>query len=148
VGVGALVIHEGRVLLIRRGKAPLRGRWVIPGGTLELGETLEQAVVREVQEETGVTVEPGAIVLVFDRIHRDAQERVVYHYVIVDYACRYVAGEPRAASDALDAAWVAPEDLPLHDVPEQALRLIEEGFRLQASKNLLPRQPVGRRILE
>ena len=89
VGVGAVVIHEGRVLLIRRGKEPLRGRWVVPGGTVELGETLEDAVVREVQEETGLTVAPREVVTVFDRIERDG-EAVRYHYVIVDYLCDYV----------------------------------------------------------
>jgi ADP-ribose pyrophosphatase YjhB (NUDIX family) len=130
VGVGAVVLHEDRVLLIRRGKEPLRGRWLIPGGTVELGETLEEAVVREVHEETGVAVRPRDVVLVFDRILRE-EGRVVYHYVIVDYACDYVDGTPRAGSDADDAAFVAESDLARYDVPEQALALVRRAFELK-----------------
>jgi 8-oxo-dGTP diphosphatase len=128
VGVGAVVIHDGRVLLIRRGKDPLRGRWVVPGGTVEHGETLQEALVREVQEETGVTVRPREVVLVFDRILREAG-RVTYHYVIVDYLCDYVSGTARAGSDAEAAAFVAPEQLPQYDVPEKALEVVRDGFR-------------------
>src|SRR5436305_512602 len=86
VGVGAVVIHGGEVLLIRRGKEPLKGRWLIPGGTVELGETLEEAVVREVREETGLEVRPDEVVLVFDRIERQGPV-VSRHFVIVDYRC-------------------------------------------------------------
>ena len=128
VGVGAVLIHEGRVLLIRRGKEPLRGRWVVPGGTVELGETLEQALVREVEEETGLVVRPRAVVAVFDRIQRDA-EGVAYHYVIVDYLCDYVAGEARAGSDAEAVALVAPAELAAYDLPEKALEVVTDGFR-------------------
>jgi 8-oxo-dGTP diphosphatase len=128
LGVGAVLIHEGRVLLVRRGKEPLRGRWVVPGGTVELGETLEEALVREVEEETGLVVKPREIVAVFDRIQREA-DRVDYHYVIVDYLCDYVAGEARAGSDAEAVALVAPEDLPAYDLPEKALEVVEDGFR-------------------
>lgn len=122
-----MVIHEGRVLLIRRGTEPLRGRWVIPGGTVELGETLQAAVVREVEEETGVTVIPGEVVTVFDRIEKDG-DAVQYHYVIVDYLCAYVSGTPRAASDAQDVALVAREDLPRYDLPAKALEVVLDGF--------------------
>ena len=87
VGVGGVVVRDGRVLLIRRGKPPLYGRWVVPGGTVELGETLEEALVREMEEETCLRVEPIEVLTVFDRIEREG-ERVVYHYVIVDYLCR------------------------------------------------------------
>ena len=131
MGVGAVVIHEGRVLLIRRGKEPLRGRWVVPGGTVELGETLEAAIVREVQEETGVTVVPREVVTVFDRIEHDG-EKVKYHYVIVDYLCDYVAGTPRAASDAEDVALVSREDLARYDLPDKALEVVLDGFRRRA----------------
>ncbi len=116
------------MLLIRRGKEPLRGRWVIPGGTVELGETLQEALVREVQEETAVTVRPREVVLVFDRIHREG-DAVTYHYVIVDYLCDYVSGEPRAGSDAEAVALAAPEDLERYDLPPQALDLVLDVFR-------------------
>ena len=127
VGVGAVVVHERRVLLIRRGKEPLRGRWVVPGGTVEPGETLHDALVREVREETGVTVRPREVVLVFDRILREGEE-VRYHYVIVDYLCDYVAGTPRAGSDAEDAAFVAPERLGDYDIPDTALKVVLDAF--------------------
>ena len=91
VGVGGVVVRDGQVLLIRRGKPPLYGRWVVPGGTVELGETLEEALVREMEEETSLRVEPIEVLTVFDRIERDG-ERVVYHYVIVDYLCRWLLG--------------------------------------------------------
>lgn len=128
VGVGAVVIHDGRVLLIRRGKEPLRGRWVVPGGTVEHGEELHDALVREVQEETGVTVRPREVVLVFDRILREKGE-VTYHYVIIDYLCDYVSGTPRAGSDAEAVAFVAPADLGGYDVPEKALEVVLDGFK-------------------
>ena len=128
VGVGAVVVHEGRVLLIRRGKEPLRGRWVVPGGTVEPGETLHDALVREVREETGVTVRPREVVLVFDRILREGPE-VRYHYVIVDYLCDYVGGTPRAGSDAEDVAFVAPDRLGDFDIPDKALQVVLDAFR-------------------
>ena len=130
VGVGAVVIHEGRVVLIRRGKDPLRGRWVIPGGTVEAGETLHEALVREVQEETGLTVRPRDVVLVFDRILREDGE-LRYHYVIVDYLCEYVSGTPCAGTDAEAVALARPEDLPAYDMPAQALAVVLDGFRRQ-----------------
>lgn len=123
VGVGAVVVHEGRVLLIRRGKRPLEGRWVIPGGTVEWGEALEAAVAREVLEETSVVVEAREVVAVFDRIERDAGS-VDYHYVIIDYRCEYVRGTPVAGSDAAGAAFVALDELDRYDVPPKALEVI------------------------
>ena len=128
VGVGGVVIRDGMVLLIRRGKPPLHGRWVVPGGTVELGESLEQALVREMREETGLEVVPLEVLTVFDRIERDG-DRVVYHYVIVDYLCRWLGGEARAASDALEAAWAAMDDLPRYDLPQKALEVVQEAFR-------------------
>jgi 8-oxo-dGTP diphosphatase len=128
VGVGGVVLIDGRVVLIRRGKEPLRGRWVIPGGTVELGETLQEALVREMREETGLVVRPRDVVLVFDRIQRDGPT-VEYHYVIVDYACDYVSGELRAGSDADEIALVAPHELDAYDLPPQALDLVLDVFR-------------------
>lgn len=115
------------MLLIRRAKEPLRGRWVVPGGTVELGETLEHALVREMDEETGLRVEPGEVLLVFDRIARE--EGVVrYHYVIVDYLCTYLSGDARAGSDAEAVAWVRPEDLPAYDLPQKAREVVQDAF--------------------
>ena len=128
VGVGGVVVRDGRVLLIRRGKAPLYGRWVVPGGTVELGETLEEALVREMEEETSLRVEPIEVLTVFDRIERDG-ERVVYHYVIVDYLCRWLSGEAKAGSDALDVAWATPEQLAGYDLPPKALEVVQDAFR-------------------
>jgi 8-oxo-dGTP diphosphatase len=128
VGVGAVIVHEGQVVLIKRGKPPLYGRWVVPGGTVELGETLEEAIVREVLEETGLVVTPREVLTVFDRIEKDG-ERVAYHFVIVDYLCDYVSGQPRAGSDALDVALVAPADFAAYDVPAKALEVISDGLR-------------------
>ena len=128
VGVGGVLIRDGKVLLIRRGKPPLYGRWVVPGGTVELGESLEQALVREMREETGLEVVPLEVLTVFDRIERDGG-RVVYHYVVVDYLCRWLGGEARAASDALEAAWAALDDLPRYDLPQKALEVVQDAFR-------------------
>jgi len=122
------VLIDGRVVLIRRGKEPLRGRWVIPGGTVELGETLQDALVREMQEETGLLVRPREVVLVFDRIQREGTS-VEYHYVVIDYACEYVSGELKAGSDADEVALVAPEELDGYNLPPQARDLVVDVFR-------------------
>jgi 8-oxo-dGTP diphosphatase len=127
VGVGAVVVRAGKVLLIKRGKAPLQGRWVIPGGRVELGETLEDAVIREVREETGLSVRPRGVVLVFDHIDRVA-DRVSYHYVIVDYLCEDAGGDPVAGSDAEAAVFVRPDELEAYDVPPLARDLIRRVF--------------------
>jgi len=123
VGVGGVVIRGGKVLLIQRGKEPLKGRWVIPGGTVELGETLEDAVAREVREETGIVVRPREVVLVFDRIER-RDGAVAYHYVVIDYLCDDLGGTLQAGSDAQDAAFVATEELARYDLPPAALDLV------------------------
>jgi ADP-ribose pyrophosphatase YjhB (NUDIX family) len=127
VGVGGVVVKDGRALLIRRGKPPLLGRWSIPGGTVELGETLAEALVREMREETALEVEPLDVLTVFDRIERDG-EGVLYHYVIVDYRCRWLAGEAVAGSDALDVAWAGPAELDAYDLPAKARELVEAAL--------------------
>jgi mutator protein MutT len=129
VGVGGVVVHEGRVLLVRRGKEPLRGRWVVPGGAVEPGETLEQAVIREVREETGILVRPLEVMTVFDRIERVGGD-VAYHYVIVDYRCAFVSGTVDAATDALEAAWAAEDELDRYDLPPLALELVRRALRV------------------
>ncbi len=128
VGVGAVVIDAGRVVLIRRAKEPLRGRWVVPGGTVELGETLEQAVVRELKEETGLDVRPLALVTAFDRISREAG-RVSYHYVIVDFLCERIGGRLEAGDDALEAILARPDELSGLELPPKALEVVLDGFR-------------------
>jgi 8-oxo-dGTP diphosphatase len=132
VGVGGVVVRDGRVLLVRRGKPPLYGRWLVPGGTVELGETLEAALVRELREETGLEVEPLEVLSVLDRIERDGPE-VVYHYVIVDYLCRSESGEATAGSDALEVVWVGKAELRAYDVPPKAIEVVEDGLRRAAA---------------
>lgn len=128
VGVGGVVVDDGRVLLIKRGKPPLYGRWVVPGGTVELGESLEQALVREVREETGLEVRPLAFLTAFERIVRD-DGAVRHHFVILDYLCERVSGAVSAASDALEASFVAPQDLERYALPPKALEVVLDGLR-------------------
>src|SRR3954469_16357759 len=105
VGVGAVIVEKGRVLLIKRGKAPLLGEWSIPGGMLELGETLRQAAEREALEETGLVVRASELLGIFDRIVADEAGRHQYHYVLIDFLCEVISGELQAAGDAADAQW-------------------------------------------
>jgi len=130
VGVGAVVLDGPRVLLIKRGHPPLKGHWSLPGGGVEVGETLEEAVAREVLEETGLTIEVGPIVEVLDRISRDADGRVEHHFVLVDFVCRareQGAGEMRAGTDADDAEWVALEDLARYEVAPVTISVIQKA---------------------
>src|SRR5208337_3178462 len=131
-GVGGVVIHRNRALLIRRGSEPLKGEWSIPGGMLELGEELAAGVQRELKEETGLDVEPLDCILVFDRIMREGK-RVKYHYVIVDFLCRRKSGRLRPASDVVDARWVRREDLPQYHLTDMATSLILRAFKLMRS---------------
>jgi 8-oxo-dGTP diphosphatase len=145
VGVGAVIVEQGRVLLVQRGTEPAKGRWSIPGGLIDVGESLHEAVAREVREETGLVVEPLELIELLDRIHRDG-DRVRYHYVIADYLCRVVGGTLLAASDADAVRWVErpewnsdthPVDKdPSPGTPASALaiepitaRVIEAGWR-------------------
>lgn len=127
VGVGGVVVHRKRVLLIRRGSEPLKGEWSIPGGLVELGEELADGVRRELKEETGLDVEPLQVLTVFDRITRDG-DRVRYHYVIVDYVCRRRGGRLKPDSDVVDARWVRREDLPQYHLTEKATAVVREAF--------------------
>jgi ADP-ribose pyrophosphatase YjhB (NUDIX family) len=111
VGVGAVVVVDGRVVLIKRGQEPLEGHWSLPGGGVEVGEPLEAAVAREVLEETGLAVDVGPVVEVFDRITRDSDGRVQYHYVLIDYLCWPCGGAVRAGGDVADAVLADPGDL-------------------------------------
>jgi ADP-ribose pyrophosphatase len=111
VAVGAVVIHQNRVLLVRRGKQPAKGDWAIPGGRVELGERMRAAVTREVLEETGVSIQPGELIYYFETIHPDPDGKIQFHYVIFDFMATYLAGEPNPQDDALDARWIAPTEI-------------------------------------
>ena len=131
VGVGAVIVKDGRVLLARRGNEPLKGHWTLPGGVLEVGETLAAAVAREVLEETGLEVESFELIELLERIHRE-QGRVRYHYVIADYLCRVAGGELRAASDVDDVRWVERAEWNSHSVLKLdpiTVRVIEKGWQ-------------------
>ena len=131
VGVGAVVVDEGRVLLVRRGNEPLRGHWSLPGGLLELGESLTDGVVREVREETGLTVEPLELIELLDRIYREG-ERVRYHYVIADYLCRVAGGDLKADSDADAVRWVERAEWNSHSALQLdpvTVRVMEAGWQ-------------------
>lgn len=130
VGVGGVVIANGRTLLIRRGGPPLEGRWSIPGGMLEVGETLLEGVRRELAEETGVEVRVGELIEVFERINRDEAGKARYHFVIADYLCEVVGGEARAGSDVTDVAWVAPGELGKYSLTGMATRVILKAFEM------------------
>jgi 8-oxo-dGTP diphosphatase len=148
-GVGAVIVVTERerdligltepvpvpsgVLLIRRRFEPLAGRWSLPGGTLEIGETLEAGIAREVEEETGLVVDVGEIVDVFDRIVRDEEGRVRYHFVLVDYLCRPTGGRLAAGSDVSDVEIADPANLAPYDLTEKAIEVIDRTFaRLRA----------------
>jgi 8-oxo-dGTP diphosphatase len=127
VGVGAVILDGERVLLVRRGNEPLKGEWSLPGGAVEAGETLEAAIAREVLEETGLEVDVGPLVDVLDRIRRDPDGRVRYHYVLIDFLCRPTGGTLCCASDAADAAWAALADLDRFALAPATLAMIEKA---------------------
>jgi 8-oxo-dGTP diphosphatase len=131
VGVGAVIVEDGRVLLVQRGREPLKGQWSLPGGLLEVGESLHAGVIREVREETGLEVEPLELIELLDRIHRDG-DRVRYHYVIADYLCRVSGGTLQAASDADAVRWVDRAQWNSHSAlvfDPVTVRVIEAGWQ-------------------
>lgn len=133
VGVGAIIVADGCVLLIKRGKQPLLGEWSIPGGMLELGETLRRAAEREAHEETGLAVRATELLGVFERIVPERSssgdtQRTQYHYVLVDFLCERVAGEIRAGADAADAKWFTPEELRSLTLPEDTRNVLLLAF--------------------
>ena len=130
VAVAAVVFRDHRVLLVRRGRAPARGQWAIPGGSVKLGESLQQAAEREILEETGIHIRAGAPLLTFDTIERDADGKVRFYYVIVDLSAEYLSGEPVAGDDATEARWVSFEELAQLPVNARTLDLLVQrlGF--------------------
>ena len=141
VGVGGVVIDEGRVLLVRRGTEPLRGEWSIPGGTLELGESLEEGVARELLEECGLEVRVLELIEVFDRIFFDngadatgGKEKPRFHYVIADFLCERTGGVPVAGSDVTDVAFAREEELAEYRLTETATRIVRKAFAMDGAR--------------
>ena len=141
VGIGGVIVDRGRALLIRRGSEPLRGEWSIPGGTLELGETLEQGVARELLEETGMAVRVLELIEVFDRIYGDdgaiaerAQQNPRFHYVIVDYLCERIGGKACAGSDVTDVAFAREDELGDYHLTETAIRILKKAFAMDRAR--------------
>jgi 8-oxo-dGTP diphosphatase len=128
IGVGAIIIEADRVVLVKRGHPPLAGEWSIPGGVLEVGETLREAAVREAREETGLKVEPGELLGVFDRVLRDDAGCTQYHYVLIDFLCRRIAGEPQPAGDAAEARWFTKEEVMKLSLAKDTAEVIRLGF--------------------
>lgn len=129
VGVGAVIFRDEEVALVQRGGPPSEGKWSIPGGLVELGESLEEGLRREVREETGLEVEVVERCAVLERILRDPWGRVEYHYVLIDFACRYLSGELNPASDTQAAAWVPIEDLDDYTMTRGTAEVIRDAFK-------------------
>jgi len=141
VGIGGVVIDQGRTLLIRRGSEPLLGEWSIPGGTLELGESLQEGVVRELLEETGIEVRVLDLIEVFDRVFpedgaigAEAKRKPRFHFVIADYLCERLGGEPRAGSDVTDVAFAREEELAKFHLTETATRVLRKAFAMDRAR--------------
>jgi mutator protein MutT len=136
VGVGGVVIQNDRALLIRRGSAPLEGEWSIPGGMLEIGETILEGVQRELLEETAVEVRVLDLIEVFERVTRDDEGRLKYHFVILDYLCEAVRGEAQAGSDVTDVAWARETELNGYSLTPTATRVIQKAFEIARGRKI------------
>ena len=141
VGIGGVIIDQGRALLIRRGSEPLLGEWSIPGGTLELGESLQEGVARELLEETGIEVRVLDLIEVFDRVYLEdrptgsgVKRGPRFHFVIVDYLCERLSGEPRAGSDVTDVAFATEDELSRFHLTETATRVVKKGFAMARAR--------------
>lgn len=130
VGVGTIILKNDKVLLVKRGAEPAYGKWSVPGGMLELGEALRDAAAREAKEETGLEVEVGPLVDVVERVIRDADGHILYHFIIVDFAAKWLGGEPIAASDALEARWVDLDELETFDTTHGLVPVIRKAKEL------------------
>lgn len=129
VGVGAVIVRDGKALIVRRAHEPRKGEWSLPGGLLELGESLIDAVRREIKEETSLDVEVGPVIETFDRVHRDDAGRIRYHFVIVDYVCWPMGGEASAGSDAQAVAWVSEDEIAAYHVNPHAAAVLAKGLK-------------------
>lgn len=129
VGVGAVIVQDERVLVVRRNTEPLKGEWSIPGGVVELGETLRDAAAREALEETGLRVEAGDVIEVFDGIYKDASGKTQYHYVLIDFICRVVGGELHAGSDAAEVRWLREEELDVLHMQKNTVRVLRKALK-------------------
>ena len=130
VGVGGVIFKDGDVLLVKRGQPPAMGQWSLPGGLIEAGETINQALHREIFEETGVSVDIGPLVEVYERLDRDAQGAVAYHYVVLDYLCLWQDGHPRPDSDAAAAEWFGLDELARLGLNKKALEVISRACEM------------------
>jgi 8-oxo-dGTP diphosphatase len=135
VGVGAVIVQGGRVLLIRRGHAPLLGEWSLPGGVVECGETLREGIVREVCEETGLGVETGELLGVYERVVRSDDGRVRYHYVLIDFLCGVISGDLKAGSDAAAVRWFTRAELGSLGLPLDTQDVIGKGLDFKPEVN-------------
>jgi 8-oxo-dGTP diphosphatase len=136
VGVGGVVIHNERALLIRRGSTPLEGEWSIPGGILEIGETILDGVKRELLEETAIEVKVLDLIEVFERVTRDEAGKLKYHFVILDYLCEAVRGEAQAGSDVTDVAWARETELSEYSLTPTATRVIKKAFEIARGRKI------------
>ncbi|MCS7260544.1 MAG: NUDIX hydrolase [Anaerolineae bacterium] len=144
VGVGAVLVKDGCVLLVKRASPPSQGTWAIPGGRVKLGETLQHAAERELREETGIIARAGSPIYTFDVIQRDETGQVRFHYVIVDLWMEYVAGEVQAGDDAAEARWITYQDLdtlPIHPTTRTLLERIMTSSPTEAFDTILIQQP-------
>ena len=130
VGVGAVVVRDGKALIVKRAHEPRKGEWSLPGGLLELGESLQDAARREIKEETGLDIDVGPVIETFDRVHRDDQGRIRYHFVIVDLVGWPHEGEAVPGSDAEAVAWVTPDQIDAYQVNAHAKAVILRGLEV------------------
>ena len=128
VAVGAVVFKENKVLLVLRGKPPAEKQWSIPGGCVELGETLQEAAEREIAEEAGIIIQAKKPIYIFDVIERDEDGHIRFHYVIVDLAAEYISGEVKAGDDAVDARWISSEDIKHENVSATTRKLLKQCY--------------------